>query len=57
MGQRRLRRHIGQVMEEVKSSINSMVAAPTDEQFLLTKEEAVNAIRKRETGAHRGQIA
>ena len=35
-------------VEEVKSAINSRVAAPTDEQFLLTKEEAVNAIR---TGA------
>ena len=34
-------------VEEVKSAINSRVAAPTDEQFLLTKEEAVNAIRKK----------
>ena len=31
----------------MKSAINSRVAAPTDEQFLLTKEEAVNAIRKK----------
>ena len=34
-------------VEEVKSAINSRVAAPTDEQFLLTKEEAVNVIRKK----------
>ena len=34
-------------VEEVKSAINSRVAVPTDEQFLLTKEEAVNAIRKK----------
>ena len=34
-------------VEEVKSTINSRVVAPTDEQFLLTKEEAVNAIRKK----------
>ena len=34
-------------VEEVKSAINSRVAAPTDEQFLLTKEDAVNAIRKK----------
>ena len=31
----------------MKSAINSRVTAPTDEQFLLTKEEAVNAIRKK----------
>ena len=34
-------------VEEVKSAINSRVAVPTDEQFLLTKEEAVNAMRKK----------
>ena len=34
-------------VEEVKSAINSRFAAPTDEQFSLTKEEAVNAIRKK----------
>ena len=34
-------------VEEVKSAINSRVAAPTHEQFLLTKEEAINAIRKK----------
>ena len=31
----------------MKSAINSRVAVPTDEQFLLTKEEAVNAIHKK----------
>ena len=31
----------------MKRAINSRVAAPTDEQFLLTKVEAVNAIRKK----------
>ena len=34
-------------VEEVKSAINSSVAAPRDEQFLLTKEESVNTIRKK----------
>ena len=31
----------------MKSAINSSVAAPRDEQFLLTKEESVNTIRKK----------
>ena len=30
----------------MESAINSRVAAPADEQFLLTKEEAVKAIRE-----------
>ena len=34
-------------VKEVESAINGRVAAPADEQFLLTKEEAVNAIRKK----------
>ena len=37
----------------MKSAINSRVAAPADEQFLLTKEEAVNAIRKTTGGKRR----
>ena len=41
-------------VEEVKSAINSRFAAPTDEQFSLTKEEAVNAIRKKRNWSARG---
>ena len=40
----------------MKSAINSRVAAPTDEQFLLTKEEAVNAIRKKRNWSAPGPV-
>ena len=47
MGQRRLRRYIGQVGGRGEERHKQQGRSADRQQFLLTKEEAVNAIRKK----------